>query len=363
MSPRWGDGTDWSSERGDSNSDRDDRHKNDSHRDSNDYVDSSEARRKAEAEAKRKAEEEAKRKAEAEAKLKAEAEAKRKAEAEAKRKAEAEAKRKAEAEAKRKADEEFDREAKENMQRISDIITAAATERQEEEFRNWLDFPKLSLMAFFVNHPSIAFDIGTFEKGATNITTNSIRFSTQGRGPHQLESIFSMMKDGAGSQTNAFRHGVWMGTIAARYGEEVAQFAGNAHEGLPFSKDVRIFNHFDLNNRYFDSAHPKLEADRVVDFLNNEIGRQIGKESSSKSMKDISLKVLEHFHKEGMYVFTDGSYVVNKGYSSLTIGQQKITDQQYNYTRYVFDRVDDNGDLLPGLQFDPDGSGKIIPKK
>ncbi|WP_237385814.1 DUF6973 domain-containing protein [Xenorhabdus sp. Sc-CR9] len=135
-----------------------------------------------------------------------------------------------------------------------------------------------------------------------------MRFSTIGRGLYQLEPAINgghTPIHGEGSEVNALRHGTWMGTIAARYGDEVASFVGNAHEGLPTGQNVRELKQFDLNQRVFDIGwgYDVSYPDKIVDMLNNEIGCEIGKNAGSTSMKDISLKVLEHFHKEGMYVF------------------------------------------------------------
>ncbi|MDE9557000.1 hypothetical protein KKJ06_16600 [Xenorhabdus bovienii] len=348
---------------GSGSNDRDDgRHKNDGNRDDYNHGDNNFAKRRAAEEAKRRAEEEAKRLAEEEAKRLAEEEAKRLAEEEAKRIAAEEAKRRAAEEAKRIAAAEAKRLWDADAPRREAEIAAWFKEKEEERLKNSLpDLPRIAEIAFFMNHPIIAAEIGGFKRGATNITTNAIRFSTQGRGAYQLKPEFEEAVDGEGSQTNAFRHATWMSTVTARYGIEVAHYIGNAHESIASRGDAKNFKHIDLNQRSFVGYDALLKADSIVDMLNNQIGRKIGLESGTKSMKQLSLNALEHFHKEGLYVFTDGEYVQKAGYYGITIGKERITDEQYNYMHDLFKQLDENGNPPDGYTFNEEG--KLVPIK
>ncbi|EQB99348.1 DUF6973 domain-containing protein [Photorhabdus temperata] len=129
---------------------------------------------------------------------------------------------------------------------------------------------------------------------------------------------------GEGTQVNAFRHTIWQATIAARYGEKIAKHAGDAHEN-----DPRV----DLNIRQFAVLN---EADQTTDLLNNQIGRHIGLSSGTTSMKQLALKTLEHFHKEGLYVAA-------KNANSYEVIKEELPEAQYIYMKSVFESLDENG--------------------
>ncbi|MCE1644612.1 hypothetical protein LWT37_22210, partial [Enterobacter hormaechei] len=146
--------------------------------------------------------------------------------------------------------------------------------------------PSVKQLIFAKLYPKEALEIGLFSKGSTNITTNAVRFATQG---DEKKGTFTQPKEmqGEGTQVNAFRHMIWQATLAARYGEKIAKHAGDAHE-----VDPRV----DLNIRQFAVLN---DADQTIDLLNNQIGRHIGLNSNTTSMKTLALIALEKFHKEG----------------------------------------------------------------
>jgi hypothetical protein len=57
--------------------------------------------------------------------------------------------------------------------------------------------------------------------------------------------------------------------------------------------------------------------------LNNQIGRNIGEKNKGLSKKELSAKVLDEFHKNGLYTAKQ-----NKD-GSVTIEKTKISDAQY----------------------------------
>ncbi|MDC9616238.1 hypothetical protein PSI19_20755 [Xenorhabdus khoisanae] len=214
---------------------------------------------------------------------------------------------------------------------------------------------------FVLSHPIAAKAIGEFKRGEKNITTNAIRFSTQGRGDYILAPKFRAIFEARGSEVNAFRHAVWISTIAAQYGEEIAQHIGNAHEGLWGKMPEKFYKNIDLNKRTFDDME---QADSAVDILNNQIARELGEKSGSKSMKKLSLGALDQFYHHGLYVFTNYEFDLENSDNndvaySIEIGKRKITNKQYNYMRNLFNQLDDNGMLPSGFELDP--TGRIVP--
>ena len=185
---------------------------------------------------------------------------------------------------------------------------------------------KSSETGFAIRHPYIAYKIG-MNNGTTNISSNSVRFST--RKDILQENTSNDKEQGMGSQVNAFRHTIWQGTITAKFGSNIAEEAGYAHEDNPSA---------DLTQRTFKGANAMADADQTVDLLNNIIGRQIGSKNQGSDMKTISLKALDFFKTTGLYTATkntDGSVVIN-----LT----RITSAQYIKMKATIIELNSNGE-------------------
>ena len=93
---------------------------------------------------------------------------------------------------------------------------------------------------------------------------------------------------------NAIRHTIWQAAITSKYGAQVARDAGDAHETRPY---------FDVHKRVYDNEN---DADMATDLLNNKIGRMIGVKYKNRSTKEIALKVLEEFYRNGLYTYKRG---------------------------------------------------------
>lgn len=168
-------------------------------------------------------------------------------------------------------------------------------------------------IAVSARHPIAAYNVGAAERGGTNISSISGRLTR-----HAAEN--GNMTADIGSESNAFRHAVWSGAITSKYGEAAALDIGNAHEGIPMG--ARGNAHVDFNAPAPDNM---LAADSVVDFLNNAIGREIGKQvGEGASEWDVAVQVLDVQLKEGLWTATSN----NNG--SINIARTKITQKQYN---------------------------------
>jgi hypothetical protein len=175
---------------------------------------------------------------------------------------------------------------------------------------------------FAIRHPFIANDIGSVEKGSTNISTKAFRFSTQiGLNENNAKE---------GSQVNAYRHALWQATIAGTHGQQIAHEAGNAHEDNPT---------IDLTQRYFkNNAKGLTNADQTIDLLNNQIGRQIARDNPGASMTELARKTLDFFHNNGLY-----TAVEDKSNGSYHVEQTKISDEQYQKALKDLATLDENG--------------------
>lgn len=189
---------------------------------------------------------------------------------------------------------------------------------------------------FAFRHPVIASQIGDFEHGSTNISTNAIRFSTNDLGLKENSQH-------EGSETNAFRHVLWQAEITKRFGEQIAHEVGNAHEDNPYAIAGK-----ERQKHTFDSL---LEADQSADLRNNEIGRSLGLGASKGGkMNELALKVLEEFHTNGLWVAERGAD--NKWH----LVRSKLSDAAYNEAKTRLQQLNENG-FDPTQQAEHDKEG------
>jgi hypothetical protein len=121
---------------------------------------------------------------------------------------------------------------------------------------------------------------------------------------------------------------LWQATMTASYGESIAKQAGNAHEDNPSAN---------LSKRSFKGENAVAKADQTIDLLNNQIGREIGKANPNASIQELAMATLDYFHDNGLYTTTS-----NKN-GSITVSQTKITDEQYQQLKKVFEQLNNNG--------------------
>lgn len=175
-------------------------------------------------------------------------------------------------------------------------------------------------------HPIASSNVGATEFGGTNIT------SISGRIARHAAANGNMSVD-EGSERNALRHATWIATIAANYGEGVAQRIGNGHEGIPMGAQ---------GNAHVDFDQPAPDnlggVDSVVDFLNNEIGREIGAQLGEGATEwDAAVAALGVQLNEGLWTATtdkDGN---------INISRTKITQKQYNTAMKTLRTLNRNG--------------------
>lgn len=183
---------------------------------------------------------------------------------------------------------------------------------------------KIRTIYFAGFFPYAALSIGKVKSGSTNISTNSVRFSTNDLG---------LIENNAheGSQVNAYRHALWQATITHRFGTTVAEGAGNAHEENPNA----IFGVEDFSATTYGTSSL---ADESCDLLNNIIGRGLGQRytDTTTKMNQIAIDTLNYHHEYGLWVSEerDGNY---------TIFQQKISDSQYETAYDRLNQLDKNG--------------------
>jgi RHS repeat-associated protein len=181
------------------------------------------------------------------------------------------------------------------------------------------------MIAFSVRHPIAAASIGTALRGSTNISTNSVRFSTR--------IGLNENKTHEGSQVNAFRHVLWQSEITAQFGSSVAKQVGNLHEENPFASS---------GSNFTTSFSTSAAADQTVDLMNNIIGRAIGEATIGESMQFRALVTLEFNMQSGLW--TSAPTKDKKGkVTGYTISQTKLTQDQYNSAKQTIMGLNANG--------------------
>lgn len=78
-------------------------------------------------------------------------------------------------------------------------------------------------------------------------------------------------------------------------------------------------------------------GDKIIDLLNNRIGRKLGHNNKKSSIKEIALLVLDEFWKNGLYAYEmekDGLYYIKK---------KKMSDQSYMDIYNSILKLDNNG--------------------
>jgi RHS repeat-associated protein len=181
------------------------------------------------------------------------------------------------------------------------------------------------MIAFGVRHPIAAASIGTPSKGCTNISTNSVRFSTR--------IGLNENAQHAGSQVNAFRHVLWQAEITQEFGTSIAKQVGNLHEE----------NAFAANGSNFKTSFNTLsKADETIDLMNNVIGRSIGAANPNANMQELALKTLDYYKENGLW--TASPVTNDRGkVTGYNISQSKLSQEQYDAAKGIIQGLNGNG--------------------
>jgi hypothetical protein len=168
---------------------------------------------------------------------------------------------------------------------------------------------------FGLKHPIAAPIIGTANK-SNNISSVTGRFAARSGLTYRFSNGPRDKDDG--TLQNAFRHVLWQATITRVFDSDIAKEAGDAHE-------VNANPNLYLRHFAGESVIRNIEmADETIDFLNNQIGRQIGQELNTANTLEDAKAVLGRFRNEGFYTAQ-----VNED-NSVNIVKTKLTDEQFN---------------------------------
>ena len=174
-------------------------------------------------------------------------------------------------------------------------------------------------------HPIAAQAVGKIERGGTNISSVSGRIAR-----HAAEK--GNMSSDIGREQNALRHVLWSAAITCQYGPLIAKRFGNAHEGVALNGDILI----DFNDPLIQ-GDPDL-ADQIVDALNIQIGRELGKKmGESATQIDIARESLIIQKEYGLWE------VNTEEDGSLSISRNKITEDQFYNALKSLNELDQNG--------------------
>ena len=158
--------------------------------------------------------------------------------------------------------------------------------------------PDIKTAAYAVNNPYIALRTGWIIDGGKNgISSFAHNFSVS------MCDAANLNKNPEGSPRNAIRHTLWQAILTNKFGAKQAERIGNVHEsGIKADLSQRTFNRME-------------DADKVVDQLNNEIGRLIGKRNKGADNATMAKQVAIEFYNNGLWTASknpDGTVSVQK---------------------------------------------------
>lgn len=129
-------------------------------------------------------------------------------------------------------------------------------------------------------HPFIAKNVFKLSEEAIIVTKSLLTDST-------------LDGDMSGGQLDAFRHAYWMALITQKYGVKIAMSLGKAHENGNYQYYKR--------NKKEDGVLPDFESSQM-DFLNNDIGIEIGKNIHFENKTMLKVLVINYIKEGKLYV-------------------------------------------------------------
>lgn len=168
---------------------------------------------------------------------------------------------------------------------------------------NFKQFIKLSCpeKKWVIFHPFIA-------KETFNISIEAAKKAVQ------LKNDTTLDGDLNGGQLDAFRHAFWMARITQEYGWRKAHSLGKSHEKGNY-KDFK-------KHRLEDGVLPDKQSCEM-DFLNNDVGIQIGKDNLNAKQEDLAHIIINH-------ILTGKLFIIKKNRTGkfLKCNNDIITDEE-----------------------------------
>ena len=219
---------------------------------------------------------------------------------------------------------------KENDVSLNYVRTNLRSVNDDEDYynRNTPDAKTLDWATRNLTNAKIAYDVGFIHPKLKNISSGAQRFAQKIKDVEGEACGVIELNEQSG-RIGALRHPIWQAYITSKYDKGVAKIIGDNHEE----------NHqMDLSVQKFKKMS---DADAVTDLLNNQIGRRIGEMNNGNTIKELSLKVLDEYFKNGLYSlrYGDDDYWYVK--------KNKIPQSEYLKLKKIYSLADDNG-FLPG---------------
>jgi len=182
----------------------------------------------------------------------------------------------------------------------------------ESEIKTILFIKDHPIKASIIGRPN-EYDIPTISERVSNYASNV--------GLTDIKNVYS------GTEINAMRHVMWMASIAVKFGQDIAEEVGCAHE-------VNADALQDVSDPYRYRYESREDADPAIDLLNNEIGLRIAEEiEPDASMKEICRIALGEYYNQGFNIAEqnpDGSY---------SIVVYRLTEEEYRSALHTLDTL------------------------
>jgi RHS repeat-associated protein len=152
---------------------------------------------------------------------------------------------------------------------------------------------------YAMQHPINALRAGEAKDGGNNLSSIASNFAIN------IQNAAGLTGGSEGDQRNAIRHTLWQAILTNDMGADHAERIANAHED-----GINV----DINQRKFNNSKEAAameQADRVIDLLNNKIGRDIGEQNTDASNRRLAGEVVLMFYQNGLWTATEQLWIEN----------------------------------------------------
>ncbi len=87
----------------------------------------------------------------------------------------------------------------------------------------------------------------------------------------------------------------------------------------------------------YEAKNAYIYTMNKIDELGNTIGRKLGVESNTTSMKELALITLKYYYTDGLYIAVEDD---SGGYNII---KEKLSHEKYQYMKSTFENLDENG--------------------
>jgi hypothetical protein len=142
----------------------------------------------------------------------------------------------------------------------------------------------------------------------------------------ELKADSTLDGDLNGGQLDAFRHSYWMARTTQTFGWRRAHSLGNAHEKG---------NYKDFKKHRLEEGSLPDEQSCEMDYLNNDVGIQIGKDNLSANSEELTIKIKELINSGKLFIIKKNKKGDFLNCNNTVISNDEITGKWQTQTCIV----------------------------